>query len=159
MTTTFDMFIETEVPQNELIISRTDLNGTITYVNETFAKISGYEPEELIGKPHNIIRHPDMPKSAFKDLWDKLKNGKEWEGYVKNLRKDNGYYWVFAKISPLVKDGKIIGYKSLREPVSKEKRIEMQNKYDRLREKEEDKYRVVAYVSGDKLEIIKEYEK
>jgi len=159
MTTTFDMFIETEVPQNELIISRTDLNGTITYVNETFAKISGYEPEELIGKPHNIIRHPDMPKSAFKDLWDKLKNGKEWEGYVKNLRKDNGYYWVFAKISPLVKDGKIIGYKSLREPVSKEKRIEMQNKYDRLREKEEDKYRVVAYVSGDKLDTIKEFEK
>jgi len=158
MTTTFDMFIETEVPQNELIISRTDLNGTITYVNETFAKISGYEPEELIGKPHNIIRHPDMPKSAFKDLWDKLKNGKEWEGYVKNLRKDNGYYWVFAKISPLVKDGKIIGYKSLREPVSKEKRIEMQNKYDRLREKEEDKYRVVAYVSGDKLDTIKEFE-
>ena len=58
------MFIETEVPQNELIISRTDLNGVITYVNETFAKISGYEPKELIGKPHNIIRHPDMPKSG-----------------------------------------------------------------------------------------------
>ncbi len=135
MITNFEMFIETEVPQNELIISRTDLDGVITYVNETFAKISGYEPEELIGKPHNIIRHPDMPKSAFKDLWDKLKEGKEWEGYVKNLRKDNGYYWVFAKISPLIKEGKVIGYKSLREPVSKEKRIEMQNMYDRLRER------------------------
>ncbi len=159
MTTNFEMFIETEVPQNELIISRTDLDGVITYVNETFAKISGYEPEELIGKPHNIIRHPDMPKSAFKDLWDKLKEGKEWEGYVKNLRKDNGYYWVFAKISPLIKDGKVIGYKSLREPVSKEKRIEMQNMYDRLRESEEDKYRVVAYVSKDRLDTIKEFEK
>ena len=158
MTTNFEMFIETEVPQNELIISRTDLDGVITYVNETFAKISGYEPEELIGKPHNIIRHPDMPKSAFKDLWDKLKEGKEWEGYVKNLRKDNGYYWVFAKISPLIKEGKVIGYKSLREPVSKEKRIEMQNMYDRLRESEEDKYRVVAYVSKDRLDAIKEFE-
>jgi len=158
MTTTFDMFIETEVPQNELIISRTDLNGVITYVNETFAKISGYEPEELIGKPHSIIRHPDMPKSVFKELWDTIKEGKDWEGYVKNLRKDNGYYWVLAKISPLVKNGEVIGYKSLREPVSREKRIKMQNIYDRLRETQENIYRAVAYVSGDKLDTIKEFE-
>jgi len=71
--TSFDMFIETLVPHNELIISRTDLNGIITYVNETFAEISGYTPEELIGKPHNIVRHPDMPKSVYADLWKSLR--------------------------------------------------------------------------------------
>ncbi len=158
MTTKFDMFIETQVPKNELIISRTDLKGIITYVNDTFASISGYEPDELIGKPHNIIRHPDMPKSIFKDLWDTLSRGDEWQGYVKNLRKDKGYYWVFAKISPLIKDGNIIGYKSLREPVDRDKKIEMQNFYDELREKEEDKFRVVLYVDSDKLKSLKDLE-
>ena len=156
MTTSFDMFIETQVPKNELIVSRTDLNGVITYVNDTFASISGYKPEELIGKPHNIIRHPDMPKSAFKELWDRLKSKNEWQGYVKNLRKDGGYYWVFAKISPLIKDGEIVGYKSLREPVDREKKIEMQRVYDELREKEDDKFRVVLYVDSDKLKSLKE---
>ncbi len=158
MTTKFDMFIETQVPKNELIISRTDLKGIITYVNDTFASISGYEPDELIGKPHNIIRHPDMPKSIFKDLWDTLSRGDEWQGYVKNLRKDKGYYWVFAKISPLIKDGNIIGYKSLREPVDREKKIEMQRVYDELREKEEDKFRVVLYVDREKLKSLKDLE-
>ena len=158
MTTKFDMFIETQVPKNELIISRTDLKGIITYVNDTFASISGYEPDELIGKPHNIIRHPDMPKSIFKDLWDTLSRGDEWQGYVKNLRKDKGYYWVFAKISPLIKDGNIIGYKSLREPVDRDKKIEMQNFYDELREKEEDKFRVVLYVDREKLKSLKDLE-
>ena len=76
MDTSFDMFIETEVPENELIISRTSLSGVITYANETFAKISGYEVEELIGKPHNIVTHPDMPKSVFKEVCDTLALGK-----------------------------------------------------------------------------------
>ena len=158
MTTTFDMFIETDVPDGKLIISRTDLSGIITYVNDIFADISGYSEDELIGKPHSVIRHPDMPKSAFKDLWNTLKSGNEWEGYVKNLRKDNGYYWVFAKISPLIKDGEVIGYKSLREPVSRDKKIEMQKLYDKLRDKEENNSRVVVYISNDKLDAIKELE-
>ncbi len=158
MTTSFDMFIETEVPKNELIISRTDLKGNITYVNDIFAKISGYEVEELIGKPHNIIRHPDMPKSVFKDLWDTIKEGKSWEGYVKNLRKDNGYYWVYASISPLYKNGKIVEYKSIREPVDKEKKLEMQNLYDKLRSEEENSSRVVIYISNDKLEEARKLE-
>ncbi|MCD6212516.1 MAG: PAS domain-containing protein, partial [Sulfurovum sp.] len=87
MITTFDMFMETEVPEDELIVSRTDFTGKITYVNETFAEISGYEPEELIGQPHNMIRHPDMPRSAFADLWATVERGDVWEGYVKNRRK------------------------------------------------------------------------
>jgi len=158
MDTSFDMFIETEVPENQLIISRTDLSGVITYVNETFAHISGYEPEELIGKPHNIIRHPDMPRSAFIDLWATVKAGGTWEGYVKNLRKDKGYYWVYARVSPMIKDGQVVEYKSLREPVPKEKRIEMQRLYDKMRSEEEGTSRVVIYVKNESLEALKQYE-
>jgi len=158
MDTTFDMFIETEVPENKLIISRTDLNGVITYVNDTFAEISGYAPEELIGKPHNIIRHPDMPRSAFQELWETITAGETWRGYVKNLRKDRGYYWVYAEVSQVIKDGKVVEYKSIREPVPREKRIEMQRLYDRLRSEEEGTSRVVMYVSNDKLEELEKYE-
>ena len=156
MDTTFDMFIETEVPEGVEIISRTDLSGIITYANETFANISGYKVDELIGKPHNMVRHPDMPKSIFKDLWQKLKEGKSWQGYVKNKRKDNGYYWVYANISGVYKDGKLVEYKSVRTPVDRETKIKMQNFYDRLREKEEQKYRVVLYIDSQELEKIKE---
>lgn len=132
-----NFFIETIVPKDELIISETDLKGIITDVNDIFANISGYTPRELIGKPHNIVRHPDMPKTIFKQLWQKLKEKGKWEGCIKNLRKDNGYYWVYAEISAIYKDGKIIGYKSLRTPISQEEKIKQQNKYTIL--KKEDK--------------------
>lgn len=143
---TFALFKETEVPENELIVSRTDLKGIITYANDVFAKISGYAPEALIGQPHNIIRHPDMPASIFKKLWERVKEGKKWSGYVKNLRSDRGYYWVYAEISPIVKGGEIVEYKSMRYFVPKEKRYAMQDTYDRKREQEEGLYREVAYV-------------
>ncbi len=149
MDKTFDMFWETEVPENELIISRTDLKGIITYVNETFAKISGYSPEELIGKPHNIIRHPDMPKSVFKELWETIKQGKTWRGYVKNLRKDRGYYWVYAEISGVYRDGQLVEYKSMRAPVSGEKKKQMQDLYDKMREEEGGPVRVVMYLEKE----------
>jgi len=159
MDATFDMFIETDVPADELIVSRTDFDGRITYVNETFARISGYKPEELVGKNHSIIRHPDMPKSAFKDLWETIQRGETWEGYVKNLRKDKGYYWVLAHISTVIKDGKAIGYKSVREPVSKEKKIEMQRLYDAQRAAEENQTRVVLYLDNDQLAAAEALEK
>ena len=145
----WDMFIETEIPKDELIISRTDLNGIITYANETFARISGYEVEELIGKPHNILRHPDMPKRVFKELWEMIKSGKSWSGYVKNLRKDRGYYWVFAEVSGVYKDGKLVEYKSMRSWVPKDKRIEMQYKYDDIRYQDREKVRGVSYIEAD----------
>jgi aerotaxis receptor len=154
MDSSFDMFIETEVPDHELIISRTDLKGNITYANETFALISGYSAEELIGKPHNIVRHPDMPKSVYKDLWETLKSGKNWQGFVKNKRKDNGYYWVHAEISGVYKDGKLVEYKSLRTPMERETKINMQIKYDKLREEEEDNFRIVLYIDKEKLDQI-----
>ena len=145
MTDSFDMFIETEIPQGEVIISRTDLKGVITYANDTFAEISGYHPEELIGKPHNILRHPDMPKSVYKNLWETIKAKKVWQGYVKNLRKDNGYYWVYAEVSGVYKNGKLVEYKSIRSWIPKEKRVEMQKLYDTMRLEEEDNVRCVSY--------------
>ncbi len=154
METSFDMFIETEVPENELIISRTDLQGVITYINETFAHISGYEPDELIGESHSVIRHPDMPKSAFTNLWKTIKEEKTWKGYVKNLRKDKGYYWVYAEISGVYKNGTLIEYKSIREPMSHEKRIETQRHYDTLRSTEEQQSRVLLYVNNADLDAI-----
>ncbi len=147
MDTSFNMFIETTVPHDELIISRTDLSGIITYVNETFAQISGYKPDELIGKPHSIVRHPDIPKSVYHELWETLKKEKVWSGYVKNLRKDKGYYWVHAQVSGVYKDGKLVEYKSIREPVEHSKKIEMQNKYDSMRKEQEDSCRIVLYTS------------
>jgi aerotaxis receptor len=154
METSFDMFIETEVPYNEMIISRTDLDGNITYVNETFAFISGYGIDGLIGKPHSIIRHPDMPRSAFKDMWDTIKAEKTWKGYVKNLRSDKGYYWVYAEVSGVYKDDILIEYKSIRSPVEKSKKIEMQNLYDKLRKEEEQNSRVILYLSDDELQKV-----
>ncbi|WP_456403287.1 PAS domain-containing protein [Hydrogenimonas sp.] len=148
------MFIETEVPEDEVIISRTDLNGVITYVNDTFAKISGYSSEELIGRPHNILRHPDMPRSVYKELWDTIRAEKSWSGYVKNMRKDRGYYWVFAEISGVYKDGTLVEYKSIRSPVPREMRIKMQHIYDKMREEEHEAWRAVMYLpfaTGEKL--------
>lgn len=86
--------------ENELIISKTDLHGKITYGNEMFIRMSGYTVNELLYVPHNIIRHPDMPKVIFKLLWKTVKSGKEIHAYVKNLSKDGSYYWVFANITP-----------------------------------------------------------
>ena len=156
MDTSFNMFLETEVPDDELIISRTDLKGNITYANETFAMISGYDPDELIGKSHNIVRHPDMPKSVFKELWATLGRGENWQGFVKNRRKDGGYYWVHAEVSGVYKDGKLVEYKSLRTPIENETKINMQNRYDTMRKEEEKSSRIVMYVSDENLEKIKE---
>lgn len=146
MDITYDMFIETEVPKDEIIISRTNLKGIITYANETFAKISGYTPEELIGKPHNILRHPDMPKRVFAELWDTIKRGEIWRGYVKNLRKDKGFYWVYAEVSGVYKDGELVEYKSMRSYVPKEKRIQMQKIYDDMRLEDKENIREVSYI-------------
>ncbi len=156
MNTSFDMFIETEVPENELIISRTDLSGIITYVNDTFADISGYDADELIGKPHSVVRHPDMPKSAFADLWRSIKNGKTWDGYVKNLRKDGGYYWVFAEISGVYKDDELVEFKSMRSPVERDMKIEMQGVYDDLRRDQGELERVVLYLSPEQFSKVEE---
>lgn len=83
---------------DDFLVSQTDAKGIIRFANDDFCEIAGYTVEELIGKPHNIVRHPDMPKAAFKDLWETAKKGNVWTGYVKNRTKDGGFYWVFATV-------------------------------------------------------------
>lgn len=140
-----EFLVETEVPEDELIISRTDLNGKITYANETFCDISGYHEAELLGKPHSIVRHPDMPSAAFEDLWSTIKSGKQWVGIVKNLRKDKGFYWVEAIVSGVYKKGKLVEYKSLRTPISYETKLKYQRLYDKMRAQNGEKIRKVIY--------------
>lgn len=106
--------IETPVPSTYRILSTTDLKGRITHVNDDFCDICGFSTDELLGHGHNIVRHPDMPKAAFADLWTDIKNKKNWMGLVKNRRKDGGHYWVNAFITPILRDGKIVEYQSVR---------------------------------------------
>lgn len=140
-----NFLIETIVPKDELIISRTDLKGIITYANDTFAEISGYSADELIGKPHNIVRHPDMPKSVFKELWEDLQTKGRWSGFVKNLRKDSGFYWVYAEISGVFKDNKLVEYKSIRTPICFEDKKKYQLLYDEIKIKNNEKIRKITY--------------
>ena len=109
---------EEHVFSKGLILSSTDLKGIITYANRKFCEISGYSNEELVGKNHNITRHPDMPKSIFKDIWDSITEKKEWTGVIKNLRKDGKYYWVYSYITPIVLDGELTGFAAARRPAS-----------------------------------------
>lgn len=140
-----EFLVETEVPEDELIISRTDLKGNITHANDIFCKISGYELEELIGKPHSIVRHPDMPSSVFKDLWSTIQNNKQWNGIVKNMRSDGGFYWVKAIVSGVFKDGKLVEYKSLRTPVTYTEKLKHQRLYDKIRQENGEKTRKIIY--------------
>lgn len=140
-----EFLIETEVPYDEVITSRTDLEGNITYANEVFCEISGYSLEELIGKPHSIVRHPDMPKSIYKELWETLQKGNQWIGVVKNLRKDRGFYWIKAIVSGVYKDGKLVEYKSLRSPIEHYEKLEHQKLYDTIRQKNGEKVRKIIY--------------
>jgi PAS domain S-box-containing protein len=100
---------------HEIIVSKTDLRGHITYANDIFQRVSGYNEAELIGQPHNLIRHPDMPGCVFKLLWDTLRNGHEIFAYVLNLSRDGSHYWVFAHVTPSLNTaGSSVGYHSNR---------------------------------------------
>ena len=105
---------EVEFPADVQLVSTTDLRGVITYANPAFCRIAGYHVDELVGHNHNLVRHPDMPKAAFADLWDRLKEGNPWRGMVKNRCKDGRYYWVDAYVTPIYEHGKISGYQSVR---------------------------------------------
>lgn len=112
---------EVPYPDGRLIVSATDTQGVITHCNASFVEMSGYAREELIGVAHSILRHPDMPAIAFKGLWDDIQAGKIWHGYVKNLRKDGAYYWVYATVIPNVRGGRVVGYTSVRRKPSRRK--------------------------------------
>jgi len=101
-------------PDNSYILSETDANGIIIYANELFCEMAGYSLDELIGEPHNIVRHPDMPRIAFEGLWNDLKSKGFWTGIVKNSRKDRGYYWVHATALKRVHSDGSVSYLSVR---------------------------------------------
>ncbi|WP_158091232.1 methyl-accepting chemotaxis protein [Thalassospira mesophila] len=114
---------EIEMEDNSILVSRTDIGGKIDFANREFIKISGFEESELIGSAHNIVRHRDMPKEAFADLWKTIKAGRPWQGLVKNRRKNGDHYWVRANVTPVIEEGKIAGFISIRtKPTAKEKR-------------------------------------
>ena len=117
---------------NEELVSTTDLRGVTTYANDIFCQIAGYEESELVGKNHNIVRHPDMPAAAFKDLWDHLKQGHSWRGVVKNKCKDGRYYWVDAYVTPIIENGKVTGYQSVRVKPSEQLKQTAQKAYDKI---------------------------
>lgn len=101
--------------EDEIIVSKTDLKGIITYANDVFLKIAEFEENEVIGQQHSLIRHPDMPRAVFKLLWDTLQSGKEIFAYVKNMTKSGAYYWVLAHVTPTFgENGEIVSYHSNR---------------------------------------------
>ena len=123
---------ETLLPENQFIYSRTDLKGMITEANEAFCDVSGFSREEMLGQPHNMVRHPDMPIAAFEDMWRDLKAGLPWRGIVKNRRKDGGFYWVVANVSPVRENGQVVGYQSVRSRPSREEIAAADEAYRKL---------------------------
>lgn len=125
---------------NTLLVSKTDKKGVITYVNQAFVAISGYSEKELLGQPHNIIRHPDMPKVIFKFLWQHLLSGQEIHAYVKNRTKDGGFYWALANVTPSMDlDDRVIGFHSARRKPSQSALEKIIPLYQKLLEIERDK--------------------
>ncbi|MBR1364635.1 MULTISPECIES: methyl-accepting chemotaxis protein [Bradyrhizobium] len=136
--------VEYPVSDETLIVSRTDLKGKLTYFNEDFIAAAGFTSEELMGQPHNIVRHPDMPPEAFDNLWDTLKAGKPWLGAVKNRRKNGDFYWVLATASPIRENGQLKGYTSIRTKLPADQRKLAEEVYAAIREKKAHGYRVDA---------------
>lgn len=123
---------ETILDEYAFLVSETDEKGIINFANDDFCEVAEYTLEELVGQPHNMIRHNDMPKAAFKDLWDTVKRGEIWTGYVKNKTKSGGYYWVFATVYPFIScDGKNV-YMSCRRKASKDEIDEYSKLYEEM---------------------------
>ncbi|MBD3755752.1 MAG: PAS domain-containing protein [Gammaproteobacteria bacterium] len=122
---------QTEVDISELgtLVSKTDLTGTIVEVNDAFVEASGDSREELLGQPHSIIRHPDVSKAVFKDLWQTIRAGKPWVQVVKNRTKEGQHYWVEANVIPRVQDGKIIGFLSVIKPIDEARKRQAEQFY------------------------------
>ncbi|MCD9006577.1 PAS domain-containing protein [Luteimonas sp. XNQY3] len=112
---------EVPYPDGRLIVSRTGLDGAITHANAAFVEMSGYPRDVLIGAPHCILRHPEMPRAAFEDLWSTVVSGRKWHGHVMNLRADGSFYWVYATVIPNVRNGRTVGYTSVRRKPSRRK--------------------------------------
>ncbi|MBW6391388.1 methyl-accepting chemotaxis protein [Billgrantia antri] len=125
---------EHKLDDQQLLITRTNLEGKITFANDAFVEVSGYSRDELIGSPHNLIRHPDMPSAAFADLWQTIKRGDTWQGVVKNRCKNGDHYWVRATVTPIIEGGECLGYTSVRTKVEPGVVAATERVYARMRE-------------------------
>lgn len=121
-------------PAGQALVSTTDLQGRILYCNPAFIEVSGYTREELLGQPHNMIRHPDMPEEAFRDMWQTIESGQPWSGLVKNRRKNGDHYWVMANVTPLLDGDRPVGYMSVRTLPDRQQVSEAETLYARMRE-------------------------
>ena len=122
------------IEPDDFLISRTDINGYITYANPRFIEVSGFSIEELMNEPHNVVRHPDMPPEVYRDMWATLREGLSWQGYVKNRRKNGDHYWVHANVVPVIDKGELQGYASLRSYAGEEKARYFDHLYRQMRE-------------------------
>lgn len=121
---------EEYIYEGRVAISQTDLNGTITFVNRKFCEISGYKVSELVDSNHDIIKHPDVPDSVFKKVWDAIESDQVWTGLLKNMRKDGKFYWVDIELAPILdKDQKIIGYISVSKPAPRKNILDTEKLY------------------------------
>jgi PAS domain S-box-containing protein len=127
---------ETVLDDYAFLVSETDEKGIIRFANDDFCKIAEYSLEDMMGQPHNMVRHKDMPKAAFKDLWDTVKKGNIWTGYVKNATKSGGYYWVYATVYPFESCDGSKGYMSCRRKPSNDEIAEHEALYKEWRAKE-----------------------
>lgn len=119
---------------DELIVSKTDLRGRLTYVNDVFLRVSAFPETDLIGRPHNVIRHPDMPRCVFRLLWDTIQSGEELFAYIVNVAQDGAHYWVLAHVTPSVDaSGSVVGYHSNRRTASRSAIAEATELYRELR--------------------------
>jgi aerotaxis receptor len=116
----------------DLLVSETDKRGVIRYANDDFCRFAEYSVDELEGHPHNLVRHADMPKAAFKDLWETIKSGKVWKGFVKNNTKHGNFYWVFATVYPYTDSQGADGYISVRKMASREEIEEIEKVYAKM---------------------------
>lgn len=127
---------ETILDEYAFLVSETNEKGIITFANDDFCKIAEYSLDELVGQPHNMVRHPDMPKVAFKSLWETVQKGEIWTGFVKNATKSGGYYWVFATVYPSINEDGQKRYLSCRRKPTREEVLEHEVLYKELKSKE-----------------------
>jgi aerotaxis receptor len=125
---------EVPLPEGMLLVSQTDPGGRITFANEGFVAVSGFSRDELMGAPHNLVRHPHMPQAAFRDLWTTIKAGKSWEGLVKNRAKSGDFYWVRANVTPVLESGQLSGFISIRTKPGRDEVAQAEAAYGAIRE-------------------------
>lgn len=123
-----------EIADDEVLISRSDRQGRITYANQTFVEVSGYSLDEIMGEPHSLFRHPSMPKAVFKNLWETIEAGKTWQGLIKNRRQSGEAYWLHTTIAPLLDGGRVVGYTSIRRKASAEAIARAEHAYNAMQQ-------------------------